>query len=233
MFSQVADVSYKRLTRTISVPAGGGNLSFWTSYDTEPAWDFLMVEAHTPGQDDWTTLPDLNGHTSTDVGDSCEEGWFEIHPFLEHYQGANCEPQGTTGEWNAASGNSAGWQQWEVDLSDWSGGNVEVSISYVSDWAIQGLGVFVDDIVGPGGSGSTSFETDANPQDGWTATGPPEGNDPNPNNWVRRTGDEVGYEEGATISAEDSIYLGNGFEGITGAAKRNSLMGKIMGFLND
>ena len=30
-----------------------------------PAWDHVFVEAHTVGQDDWTTLPDLNGHTTT------------------------------------------------------------------------------------------------------------------------------------------------------------------------
>jgi hypothetical protein len=35
VYSQIADVSYKQLTRTIDVPAGGGKLSFWTSYDTE------------------------------------------------------------------------------------------------------------------------------------------------------------------------------------------------------
>ena len=53
-FSQIADIR-KRLTCTIDVPAGGADLSFWTSYDTEAEWDFLAVEAHTPGQDDWTT----------------------------------------------------------------------------------------------------------------------------------------------------------------------------------
>ena len=35
VYSQIADVSYKRLTREIAVPAGGATLSFWTSYDTE------------------------------------------------------------------------------------------------------------------------------------------------------------------------------------------------------
>ena len=35
VYSQIADVSYKRLTREIAVPAGGGDLTFWTSYDTE------------------------------------------------------------------------------------------------------------------------------------------------------------------------------------------------------
>ncbi|HEX9372672.1 MAG TPA: hypothetical protein VF897_16795, partial [Roseiflexaceae bacterium] len=39
--------------------------------DTEPDWDYVFVEAHTVGQDDWTTLPDANGHTSQDTGQSC------------------------------------------------------------------------------------------------------------------------------------------------------------------
>ena len=47
VFSQLADVSYKRLTREIAVPAGGGDLAFWTSYDTEEDWDYLAVEART------------------------------------------------------------------------------------------------------------------------------------------------------------------------------------------
>ena len=45
--SQVGDPSYKRLARTISVPAGGAHLSFWVHRDTEPGWDFFFVEAHT------------------------------------------------------------------------------------------------------------------------------------------------------------------------------------------
>ena len=74
VYSQIADVSYKRLTREIAVPAGGGSMTFWTSYDTEAAWDHLFVEARTPGGDDWTTLPDANGHTTTSTGQSCRAG---------------------------------------------------------------------------------------------------------------------------------------------------------------
>ena len=59
VYSQIADVSYKRLSRTLTVPAAGGDLSFWTSYNTEADWDHLFVEVHTVGQDDWTTLPDM------------------------------------------------------------------------------------------------------------------------------------------------------------------------------
>ncbi|MDQ4051188.1 MAG: zinc carboxypeptidase, partial [Actinomycetota bacterium] len=175
VYSQIADVSYKRLTREIAVPAGGGSLTFWTSYDTEAHWDHLFVEARTPGQDDWTTLPDDNGHTTTETGDSCAEGWRELHPHLDHYQTwdgeSTCTATGSSGVWNAASGNSNGWQQWSVDLSEWAGGTVEVSIAYASDWAVQNLGVFVDDVVLPDGT-STSFETGL---DGWTIADPPEG----------------------------------------------------------
>jgi hypothetical protein len=58
---------------------------------------------------------------------------------------------------------------------------VEISISYISDWATQNLGVFVDDITLPSGE-TTSFE--GGDTGGWTATGPPEGSGPNANNWV-------------------------------------------------
>src|SRR5205085_667338 len=67
-FSQAADQSWKRLTRTVDLTnASTADLQFKASYDTEPNWDFLVVEAHTVGQDDWTTLPDANGHTDAAI----------------------------------------------------------------------------------------------------------------------------------------------------------------------
>src|SRR3712207_8335223 len=86
------------------------------------------------------TVPDLNGHTSNDTGDSCPEGWHELHPWLAQYQGADCAGAG----WNAASGRSAGWEEWRIDLTPYAGRQIEVSISYASDWAVQGIGSFVD-----------------------------------------------------------------------------------------
>jgi hypothetical protein len=233
VYSQIADVSYKRLTRTISVPAGGGTLSFWTSYDTEPDWDHLFVEARTPGGDNWTTLPEMNGHTTQETGESClranSGGWRTLHPFLDHYQtqvdNTTCSPTGTTGAWNAASGSSGGWQQWEIDLGAYQGQSVEISISYASDWATQGLGVFIDDVTLPGGE-TTSFETDLG---GWEVTGPPEGSAPNFNNFARITG--AGFPEGAAVATDDTLIMGFGIEGVTGAANRNALVGRAMEYL--
>jgi hypothetical protein len=233
VYSQLADVSYKRLTRQISVPASGNqSLTFWTSYDTEPRWDHLFVEARTANGNDWTTLPDANGHTTTETGDSCAAGWRDLHPQLDHYQTFNreagtCTATGSTGVWNAASGNSGGWVQWEIDLSEWAGETVEVSIAYTSDWAVQNLGVFIDDVTLPDGT-STSFETGF---DGWEVTGPPPGSGPNANNWIRT--DAAGFPVGATISTPDSILMGFGFEGISTQATRNSVMGRVLDYLLD
>ena len=185
VYSQIADVSYKRLTRTVTVPAGGGTLDFWTSFDTEVDWDYVFVEARTPGGDDWTTLPDINGNTTQSTGESCPSGWRELHPQLDHYQtldeaAGTCSPTGTTGTWNASSGNSAGWQEWSVDLGAWQGGSVEVSITYASDWGTQNLGTFVDDVTLPDGT-TQSFETGL---EGWTVSGAPAGSAANGNDWI-------------------------------------------------
>ncbi len=230
VYSQLADISYKRLANTVSVPAGGAKLSFWTSYDTEADWDHLFVEARTAGQDDWTTLPDANGHTSTATGESCAAGWVDLHPQLAHYQtwdgASSCTATGTTGSWNAASGNSGGWQQWSVDLSAYAGKDVEVAIAYASDWATQGLGVFVDDVAVSTGQGSTSFETG---MDGWTVPGAPPGSAANGNDWVRT--DAAGFPVGNSIATRDTVLMGFGLEGVTTRAARAAVMGKVIGYL--
>ena len=233
--SQIADVSYKRFMKTVTVPAGGGSLSFWTSYNTEPDWDFMFVEAHTVGEDNWQTLPDTStpSHTSNSTGESCPEGWHELHPFLEHYQTLNadgtCSPTGSTGTppgtWNAASGNSNGWQQWNIDLAPFAGDQIEISISYVSDWSSQGLGVFLDDVTLLGET--TSFET--GDLGGWTVPGPPEGSAPNANDFQRITG--AGFPEGAAVAMDDSVLQGYGIEGITGDTNRRDVVGRTMQYL--
>ena len=194
--SQQADSSYKRLTRTIEVPAEGATLSFWVTRDTEPEFDYFFVEARTVGSDDdWTTLPDLNGHATQETGFVCPF-WLDLHPFLEHYQTAlpdedpedefppACEPSGSTGDWWAVSGSSAGPEEWQVDLSAWANSTLEISLTYASDDIAQLNGVTVDDIVVSTGEGSTSFEADDDVMDGWTVPGAPENSPGNLNDWI-------------------------------------------------
>ncbi|MEU7856717.1 M14 family zinc carboxypeptidase [Nonomuraea sp. NPDC049141] len=231
VYSGIADVSWKRLTKTVDLTGRtSGDLSFWTSYDTEAGWDFFTVEARTVGGDDWTTLPDVNGHTTQSTGSSCDppgggEGWRAIHPFTQRYQGPGCEPTGTSGSWNAATGNSAGWQQWKVDLTPYAGKQVELSLSYVSDWGTQGAGVFLDDFtvtLNGATAEQTSFESDLGD---WTVAPPPAGSPPSINNWART--DQV-FEEGGGITTEDTVYLGFGVESLTTQAMRTDLVKRSM-----
>ncbi|MGH2653412.1 MAG: M14 family zinc carboxypeptidase [Actinomycetota bacterium] len=227
VYSQQADVSYKRLMRSFTVPGGGGNMTFRFSYDTEPAWDFVFVEIHDVAADTWVTAPDLNGHTNSDTGESCPAGWFELHPWLEQYQGADCAGAG----WNAHSGRSAGWEEWAINLTPYAGKDIEISISYASDWAVQGLGAFVDQVQMPG-EAVESFETGLG---AWSMPGSPAGSAPNPNDWVRTQ--SLGFEEGAIVSQTPTtadfttLYFGFGLEGVDGAAARADLMGRSLDFL--
>ncbi len=229
LWSGQADQSWKRLTRTVDLTsATSANLRFRASYDVEANWDFMFVEAHPVGSDAWTTLPDANGHTGTATGDSCQSTISTLHPFVLHYQALDCSPTGTTGRWNAATGPSNGWQEWNVDLSAYKGQQVEVSISYMSDWGSQGLGVFLDDVrVGVNGASvtQTGFEADLG---GWTVAGAPAGSPGNTSDWSRS---RQAFAEGAVVTTEDTVYLGFGLEGLAPAA-RNDLVKRAMQHLN-
>jgi hypothetical protein len=191
--SQPGISAYKRLLRQIDVPAGGATVGFTMTRDTEADWDFVFVEAHAVGSEEWTTLPDANGNTADDPGFSCLV-WPDLHPFIsDHYmsvdQGAEtCSPTNGAGEWWAASGASGGPEQWLVDLSAYAGSTVELSISYASDQSVPQGGVYVDDIVVSTGEGSTSFETGF---DGWTVPGAPAGSPGNEDDWIIGTAADV------------------------------------------
>jgi hypothetical protein len=245
VYSGQADQTYKRLTHTLDLTGKtSGSLDFRMSYDTEPDYDYTFVESHTVGQDDWTTLPakldDGTDATSPDVGLSCisdtdagGSDWQDAHPFLAHYQtksadGTSCTSAGTTGDWNAATGTSGGWQHCTIDLSKFAGKNVEVSIAAVSDPATQGLGVFVDNATLKADGATvapTDFEADLG---GWTAAGPPEGSPPNPSTW-KRTG--TAFSDGPAIRTRDTLYYMFGIEGISGAANRTAVLRRSLRYL--
>ena len=225
LWSGQADESYKRLTRTVDLSsAQAAHLRFATSFDTETDWDYLFVEAHVAGSDEWTTLPDAGGLTGTSTGDSCAAGVAGLHPFLAHYQGADCSPTGTTGTWNAATGTSGGWKEFDADLSAYAGKQVEISISYMSDWGSQGLGVFLDDVrVETDGAttAQTSFESDLG---GWTVAGPPAGSGPNGTDWSRS---REAFDFGAGTTTDSTVYLGFGLERLA-RSDRNDLVARAM-----
>ena len=183
MNSRNINEAYKRLHRSIDltglVDGQSADLSFFTSYNTEPDWDFVFVEARALNPDgtvshDWTTLPERDGLTHQETGASCASGWSEelhhqppplhdVRPGGQRRRGG-CTPTGSTGEWHAASGNSGGWQEWNIDLSQYHGKTVELSIVYATDWGTLTVpGMLVDDTkitVNGAVVHETSFEED-------------------------------------------------------------------------
>ena len=152
VYSGRGDENYKRLTRTVDLTgATSGELRFWTSFDTEPDWDFLFVEAHEVGTDNWTTLPDVNGHTvdrrpataAPRAGTSCTRSWPTTRTSARTASAAdrNDRQPGTPPPASPAAGRSG-----SSTCPPYAGKQVELSITYASDWGTEGLGVFVDDV---------------------------------------------------------------------------------------
>ena len=82
------------------------------------------------------------------TGESCAEGWVnELHPFLAHYQndGTARRPAPPATGTRPPARRTAG-RSGRSTCPRYAGQQVEVSISYVSDWGTQGIGVFLDDV---------------------------------------------------------------------------------------
>ncbi len=189
----------------------------------------MIVEAHTVGQDDWTTLPEAGGRTNSGVPAECAVGFLiQEHPFLSHYltQGDPCTATGSSGAWNRMTGNSDGWQQVSFDLSAYAGRQVEVSISYVTDPGSGGAGVFVDETtltIGGQVVETEGFETGPGV---WSIPGAPPGSPPN-------TGDfRIGPPTtGASVTTKDTVMLGYGIEQIANPAERAQVLKNIVRYL--
>ena len=248
MWSDRADEAYKRLTRRITVPAGGA--LHVVLDELQPRAELRLPDRRgshrRPKRLDDPAGPKRSHVERPDRDESCPGGWSNpadaanvLHPFLTRYQtfvpaSGTCTSTGTTGEWNAANGSSSGWQQFDVDIPADLGPQVELSITALSDWGFQQFpGVFIDDIQVSTGEGTTSFENDGDPLDGWTVPGAPQDaggvEGPNRNDWVRRGG--LGIKEGAAVATDDTLYMGFGFEGITGVTKRNRIMERAIDYL--
>ena len=168
----------------------------------------MFVEAHTRRR---RRLDDAarreRPHHDQATGQSCPARLAAtLHPQLDALPDAErrrtCTPTGTTGAWNAASRQLGRLAAVDIDLAAYAGKTVEVSIAYASDWATQGLGVFVDDIAVSTGEGSTSFESGL---DGWTVTQPSD-SAPNANNFVRLAAGS--FPEAAVVDTETrSIWV--------------------------
>ncbi|MFJ2817058.1 M14 family zinc carboxypeptidase [Streptomyces sp. NPDC087294] len=226
------DDSYKRLTRTIDLTgitaADAPALRARLLWDTEPGYDHVVVEAHTTGADDWTTLPEAGGATTDNAPAECAAGFLiDDHPWLTHYltpAADGCATTGSSGSWHSLTGASTGWQQVSYGLGDYAGRSVEVSISYVSDPGTGGHGVLADDAsLVVGGTAAQpeepeGFETSLG---AWRVSGPPAGSPAAPKDWAR-TG--TLFQTYGAVTTDRTVLLGFGLEHLTSAADRTALL---------
>ncbi|MFF5978264.1 M14 family zinc carboxypeptidase [Streptomyces olindensis] len=231
------DDAYKRLTRTVDLTgvtaADRPTLRSRLMWDTEPGYDNVLVEAHTAGADDWTTLPEAGGATKATVPAECEGGFYiREHPWLKHYltqSDDGCTATGSTGSWNSLTGTSTGWQQVDFDLSAYAGRTVEISISYVTDPGTGGYGVLADEaslVVGGTAKETEGFETSLGV---WKVAGPPAGSPPVTKDWTR-TG--TLFQTYGAVTTDDTVLLGFGLEHVATPADRAALMRKALASLD-
>ncbi|MGW5035091.1 M14 family zinc carboxypeptidase [Streptomyces nigra] len=231
-----SDDAWKRLTRTVDLTgvtaAQQPTLRTQLLWDVEPGYDNVLIEAHTTGADDWTTLPEKNGASSSTVPEECEAGFYmNEHPWLAHYltqSPQGCSATGSSGSWNALTGASAGWRQVEFDLSAYAGRSVEISLSYVSDPGFGGRGVLADQaslVVGGTAVETEGFETSLG---AWSVTGPPPGSPAVLKDWAR-TG--TLFQTFGAVTTRDTVLLGFGLEHLPSAADRTALIRKAFSSL--
>ncbi|MFE6254600.1 M14 family zinc carboxypeptidase [Agromyces sp. NPDC057865] len=231
-FAAHAHESYQRLGRTFAVPTlGAGEAATFDaqfSYSAELGYDNVIVEVRPVGTEEWTTLPDLNGGTSTAPSAECEGGFYvDMHPQLEHYLTvANpCLSTGSTGEWNAFTGSSGGWVDVSFDLSAYAGQNIELVISYVADPFTGEIGLIVDDTrftVAGVETEAEGFETGLGD---WSVLGAPTGSPGNTSDWERITVEGPFY---SAVATDDSLMLGFGLEQLATPDERAEVVGRIL-----
>jgi hypothetical protein len=130
------------LTREFDFTGMSGPLeiSYWTWYDIEEDWDYLYLEASTDGK---------------------------IWEILKTPSGTDYNPSGNSYGWGY-TGTTGNWIQETVDLSKFAGQKVQIRFEYVTDAAVNGNGLLLDDIRIDAIDYQSDFEAD---DGGWEAKG--------------------------------------------------------------
>jgi hypothetical protein len=121
---------------------GPVSLRYWTWYDIEQHWDYVYLAASLDGEH-WEILTTPSGTDQDPTGNSY--GW--------GYTGVSSRGR---------------WIEEEVDLSPYAGSTVQVRFEYVTDGAVFGEGMLIDDVSIPALGYSSDFEAN---DGGWEAQG--------------------------------------------------------------
>lgn len=141
-WSNKGDESDMTLTRQFDLSGVSGpvEISYWTWYDIEEDWDYIYLEASTDG---------------------------EVWEILQTPSGTDYNPSGNSYGWGY-TGQTGDWIEETVDLSRYTGQNVWIRFEYVTDAAVNGEGLLLDDVRIDAINYQSDFEAD---EGGWEAQG--------------------------------------------------------------
>ncbi|MCD4672802.1 MAG: immune inhibitor A [Anaerolineaceae bacterium] len=145
-WSNQGDDSDMTLTRQFDFSEVGGELSmsYWTWYDIEEGYDYVYL-AVSEDAEKWQLINTPSGTIENPSGNSY--GW----------------------AYTGLSGGDSHWIQEIVDLSDYAGKKVYLRFEYVTDAAVNGEGMLIDDVAIPQIGYFTDFEDDD--QQDWESEG--------------------------------------------------------------
>ena len=110
--------------KQIFLAVNKATLKFDNYHDIEEQWDFGVVQVSTDDGETWNSL--ANENTRSDV---VEEGYPKIKENVPGFTGTYED-----------------WQEESFDLSEYAGQKVLVSFRYLTDWASNDTGWFIDNI---------------------------------------------------------------------------------------
>jgi immune inhibitor A len=147
-WSNRGDESDMTLTRTFDLTSANdpGVLDYWVWYDLEEGYDYLYLEASVDGGQTWKIITTPSGTGDDPSGNAY--GW------------------GYNGE--SGGGAQAEWINERVDLSSYAGEQLTLRFEYVTDAAVNGEGMLLDDISIPSLGYSEDFEGG---DGGWVSAG--------------------------------------------------------------
>lgn len=147
-WSNRGDTSDMTLTRSFDFSEVSGDISFdyWVWYDIEEDWDYLYLLASTDDGETWQFVDTPSGTDTNPTGNSY--GW--------GYTGLSGDPGTST------------WIKESVDLSAFAGEQILLRFEYITDAAVNGDGLLLDDLAIEAIDYQEDFESG---DGGWDAAG--------------------------------------------------------------
>lgn len=118
------EMDHQMVTEVDLTNVSKATLDFDAWYDIEEGWDYAMVQVSKDGGATWKSLATPN--TSSSIS---PDGYPAIIPNLPGY-----------------TGTSNGWIHETIDLSEYAGQKIQLQFRYMTDWATNLNGFFVDNV---------------------------------------------------------------------------------------